>query len=147
MRVSSHPSDLSRSRLSILRAEPSPTVFLGAGASISSGGRSAEALALELIRPLYPKAESDRLRASAFLRDYGMQATFENVLERLGQTQDQRRSLIARFFESLDSSSGYESLALLALYGFVHNVILSTNFDSRRILRARSVPRLHSCGA
>lgn len=105
-------------------------LFLGAGSSVSSGGRTAEEISLGILRKLYPGARDDDAAADAFRNEHGRTPTFESVLDVVGATQKQQRSLLESSFANMEPSKGYEHLALLILYGYFNPIILSTNFDT-----------------
>lgn len=67
---------------------------------------------------------------AAFRSDYGKPSSFENVLDAVGRTPQQQRSLLSPFFQGLESSPGYDALALLVLRGLVSPILLSTNVDT-----------------
>lgn len=97
---------------------------------MSSGGRTAEEISRQILLKLYPGALSTAEASDAFLRDHSSIATFETVLDAVGSTPRQQKSLVVPFFENMEPSSGFTSLALLILYGYFNPIVLTTNFDT-----------------
>ncbi len=119
--------------------------FLGAGASVDSGGRTADSVAFDLLTRVYGQVSRARL-LSAFKRDYGQMPSFETVLEALGNAKSERTRLLLKYFDDMEPSEGYQLLATLLKSGYLNPIVLTTNFDCmlEKALESDSVegPRL-----
>ena len=115
-------------RLSYVIRETHLALFLGAGASVESGGRTAQEIATGILRKVYGTKTNEDLQ-KFFEKEYNKIATFENVLEAFGTSSKDRRDLIIDFFRGMTPSSGYRYLAALIKAGFFYPIILTTNFD------------------
>ncbi len=117
-------------RARILHASPAPVLFLGAGASLTSGGRTAAQITDSLLLKMYPRTTSAEVASELFRQQYRVHSSFENVLDRLGSTPTLRRSLLLPFLVDMVPSQGYEDLALAVYFGYFQRVIVTTNFDT-----------------
>jgi hypothetical protein len=106
-----------------LSQKTQPILLLGAGASIESGGRTANSIATELLGYLYEDASEATLK-NRFLEEHNRPATFENVLDILGASGSERRDLLIRFFKGLTPSNGYKYLATLLKAGYFYPIII-----------------------
>lgn len=115
-------------RLAYLIRETRYCLFLGAGASVESGGYTAPDIAWGILRRLYGTKANEEL-SKLFETEYGKPSNFENVLEALGTSSAQRRDMIRDFFDTMIPSEGYQYLAALLKAGYFHQVVLTTNSD------------------
>ena len=88
-------------------------LFLGAGASISSGGRTTQ----EIIDGIIERYELDSKNSWN---------SFCNFLRKTGVKE--RHAALSKYFEDMKPSTGYEILAKLIDEGYFR-LILTTNFD------------------
>ena len=117
--------ELLRSRL----GQTKPLLLLGAGASVESGGRTADSIVKELLRRVYGDKHTGELNMQ-FSDEFGRSATFENVLDELGASGPERRDLLIECFNGLVPSKGYEYLAALLKGGYFYPIVISMNFDT-----------------
>ena len=119
-----------------LKNAPSKYVlFLGAGASISSGYPSGQKLTDYLLEELYyhveatPPEDSDVLKnwfEKEFQRNLSLNSLMDEMIMRLGE--ESIADLIRPYFEDKKISSGYQQLVELIQKGYFH-VIFNMNFD------------------
>jgi hypothetical protein len=115
-------------RLAYLLKENRYALFLGAGASVESGGYTASEIAWAILRKIYgvkPEGELQKL----FETEYGKPVNFENVLESISTSSIHRREIIREFFKEMAPSEGYRYLAMLLKAGYFYPIVLTTNFD------------------
>ena len=89
------------------------TLFLGAGASISSGGKTSQEI------------------VDAIVKEYGLDTSdcwksFFNFLKKTGENE--RFDVLSKYFKDMEPSSGYKILARLIEEGYF-KLIFTTNFD------------------
>ena len=106
-----------------------PLLLLGAGASVESGGRTANSITKELLCLLYGDSNKETLKRQ-FFNQYHISATFENVLDKLGASGYEQRDLLIEFFRGLTLSNGYKYLAALLKAGYFYPIVISLNFDN-----------------
>ena len=94
-------------------------LFLGAGASIQSGGPTTEAIVDDVVRRF-----GDATRAGG----PGKYTEFYDILENRMARGD-RQAVFREYFEHMDPSDGYMKLGELIKRGWF-DVILTTNFDN-----------------
>ena len=108
------------------RARNNFTIFLGAGASISSGGKSYEEIVFETLKDHADK-ETDLDKKKDDLR------AFEEFYQLLASISDETRYEILRnYFEDMFPSIGYAFLAKIIAYAFEKrnlHTIITTNYD------------------
>jgi hypothetical protein len=103
-------------------------LFLGAGASVESGGYTAQDIAWEILRKLYGTRSKEELQ-KLFQTEYNTSISFENVLQTLGTSSVDRRDMIINFFEKMVPSEGYHHLAVLLKAGYFYPIVLTTNVE------------------
>ena len=103
-------------------------LFLGAGASVESGGYTAQNIAWGILRKLYGIKPEQELQ-NLFETEYNASVSFESVLEALSTSGVDRRDMIRYFFEKMAFSEGYRYLAALLKAGYFYPIVLTTNFD------------------
>ncbi len=111
---------MSRILINVLRrkkGKKSVVLFLGAGASIESGGQTTERIVDKLI-------EDYRVDPSVTGPD--KYRVFYEILDRLGRGD--RHAVLSEFFEDMIPSEGYIQLAMLLREGYFCTVF-TTNFD------------------
>ncbi|MGV8175255.1 MAG: SIR2 family protein [Methanothrix sp.] len=111
-----------------LGSRTKPLLLLGAGASVESGGRTAPSIVKELLRRLF--GNSSKENQIMFNNQYGIEPTFDNVLDKLGESGSERRDLLIDYFQGLTPSKGYEYLASLLKGGYFYPIVISLNFDT-----------------
>ena len=88
-------------------------LFLGAGASLSSGGKTTREIVKDVIERYELDSENQWEAFCSFLRNIG---------------GNERFSILSRYFNEMEPSFGYEKLAKLIENGYFR-LILTTNFD------------------
>lgn len=110
-------------------------LFLGSGASISSGYPSGQELVDYLLEELYYHIEAIHLKDSNnlmnwFEKEFGKSPSLGNLMEemvpKLGE--ESIADLIKPYFENKEISSGYYRLAELIQEGYFH-IVFNMNFD------------------
>jgi len=104
-------------------------LFLGAGASIESGGLSADAIADNILTDVYSITNPDKAR-NQFSKEFDRPATFENVLEAFSTGSSSRRNIIISFLKKMTPSDGYRHLATLLKGGLFYPIVFTTNYDT-----------------
>ncbi len=89
------------------------TLFLGAGASISSGGKTSQEIVDDIVK-------------NYGLDTRGCWKSFYDFLKRRGENE--RFDVLSKYFEDMGPSSGYKILATLIEEGYF-KLVLTTNFD------------------
>ena len=105
-----------------------PVLFLGAGASVSSNGLIAQDITNFILQDLYHSTDSALVKSS-FEQTYECEANFENVMEKVYPTENDRKKAVENYLEGLDPSVGYRYLALLLKLGYFYPVVLTTNHE------------------
>jgi hypothetical protein len=108
----------------------SPLVlFLGAGASVESGGRTAHSVAVGISEQIYGRRPTSELIAE-YTAQAKRQFSFENVLDTFGSRKSEQRRLLLQYFQQMKPSNGYRLLAEMLRFGYFNNIVLTTNFDT-----------------
>lgn len=109
-------------------------LFLGAGASVSSGARTGAAIAYEICKELYQIEQGlildlsnarDKQKLEEWFKD---EISFPNILMKFAGDKS-RRDIIKKHIESQKLSIGYEKLAYLIMNGFFR-AAFTTNFEN-----------------
>ncbi|MFV9646004.1 MAG: SIR2 family protein [Desulfobacterales bacterium] len=103
-------------------------LFLGAGASIESGGYTSGEIAFGILRRVYGVKPDCELQ-TLFETEYRRTVTFENVLGAFGTGKTDHKSLLMAFFTTMVPSDGYSFLAALLKVNIFYPIVLTTNFD------------------
>jgi len=105
-------------------------LFLGAGASVESGGKTGEQLAFAIASGWYRRATTKEEIRRQFMEEHkGAELTFENVLESVAGGTKARRQALIKYFKEMAPSAGYRYLVTLLARGFFFPVVLTTNID------------------
>lgn len=115
-------------RLNYLIRQTRFALFLGAGASVESGGYTAQEIAWEILREIYGMKSEQELQR-LFKAEYNKPVSFENVLEAIGTSSIDRRDMLIDFFEKMKPSEGYKYLSALLKAGYFYPIVLTTNID------------------
>lgn len=134
-----------------LRSSPGAyALLLGAGVSVGAGVPSAWGVQEELIRRLVRAEGADTDDPFAWYHDrYGKPSTYDDLLESLTKTAEERQALLRSFFEPDEEEreagqkspqAAHQAVAQLVATGLV-KVILTTNFDrlTESALRAEGI--------
>lgn len=134
-----------------LRSSPGAyALLLGAGVSVGAGVPSAWGVQEELIRRLARAEGADTDDPFAWYHDrYGKPSTYDDLLESLTKTAEERQALLRSFFEPDEEEreagqkspqAAHQAVAQLVATGLV-KVILTTNFDrlTESALRAEGI--------
>ena len=122
------PSIPNLTRLAYRVREIRPALLLGAGASIESGGHTAQDITWGILRKLYGTKPEQKLQ-NLFETEYNRPISFEDVLDALGTSSGDRLDMIRKFFKEMLPSEGYRYLAALLKAGYFYPLVLTTNFD------------------
>ena len=109
---------------------PSYALLLGAGASVSSGVKTAEEMIADWRLDLYRRAQTHQ-SFQAWLEDqpwHGRIDEYGRLFEVMHDLPSQRRMVVEDILKSAQPSWGYVYLANLLEHGYF-NVVLTTNFD------------------
>jgi len=112
-----------------IREKARYALFLGAGASVESGGRTAEEIAFEILRRLYG-IKPDRELINLFQAEYKRSINFEDILGALCTGKSEQMNILRNFFADMSPSEGYRYFAPLLKAGYFYPIVLTTNIDS-----------------
>ena len=112
---------------------PSYALFLGSGASATSGVKTAEQMVWEWRRKLYAEAKAEAktdLPFPAWLSEqpWHEEGEYGMLFERLHPLPEMRRRVVESLVEDAEPSWGYAYLANLMEHNYF-NVVFTTNFD------------------
>lgn len=109
-------------------------IFLGAGASLGSGGKSGDQIALKFAKELRGKPDiginnpkDAKLLKDWFKTTFGLELSYTSAMETLG-TKPEMKDLMAKELKGMKTSIGYKSLAKLITENYFQ-IIFTTNFD------------------
>ncbi|MDS0296431.1 SIR2 family protein [Halogeometricum luteum] len=114
-------------------------LLIGSGVSTGAGIPTGWSIVRDLISQLaaLEGEEIDGKPEEWYKETYGEKATYDDVLEKVGPSMEDRRSILERYIEPTEEekereqkvpTSAHESIAWLVDKGYV-NVIVTTNFD------------------
>lgn len=108
-------------------------IFLGAGASLGSGGKSGYQIALKFAKNLYGKdidinkTKDAKLLKNWFKTTFGVELSYTSAMETIG-TKPEMKDVMAKALKGMEPSIGYKSLAKLITENYFQ-IIFTTNFD------------------
>lgn len=113
----------------VLANNNKPILFLGAGASMSSNGLSAFDITSFILQDFYHSQENQKIKY-LFEQDYECEANFENVMDKIYKTENDRKKVVENYLDQLDLSEGYRYLAILLKLGYFYPIVLTTNHET-----------------
>ncbi|MCK4252409.1 SIR2 family protein [candidate division WOR-3 bacterium] len=109
-------------------------IFLGAGASLGSGGKSGDQIALKFAKELRGKTDIDinnpkdaKLLKNWFKTTFRVELSYTSAMEAIG-TKPEMKDVMAKELKGMKLSIGYKSLAKLITENYFQ-IIFTTNFD------------------
>lgn len=109
-------------------------IFLGAGASLGSGGKLGDQIALKFAKELRGKADTDINKTKDaenlkkwFRTTWDAKLSFTSAMETIG-TKAEMKDFLAKELKDMEPSIGYKCLAKLITENYFQ-IIFTTNFD------------------